>query len=140
LPVVGIRMPEYFVNQAARNRVAAVLKSHQGKRMFTLTDHEKYDDARNKLAERGLAMGNSRPVSIYYFSSSLKFDLLLIEVVPRKSESADTKHRAEKGVPLPDSAFSAKLSVANAPSTMRAGQKYELRVLLKNESDITWPG
>jgi len=43
-------------------------------------------------------------------------------------------------VALPDSAFNARLSVASIPSVLHAGQKYEIRVAVKNESDITWPG
>jgi hypothetical protein len=47
---------------------------------------------------------------------------------------------AEKGVPLPDSAFNAKLSVVTMPETLRAGQKYDLPIAIRNESDLTWPG
>ena len=108
--------------------------------MFTLTDRENYEKAREELAARSLTIGNSRPVSIYYFSPSLKFDLLLVEVLPKEPDAGNTKRDGEKGVRLPDSAFSAKLSAVNIPQTMRAGQKYELRIALKNESDVTWPG
>jgi len=102
-----------------------------------LTDRENYEHARETLAARGLVIGNSRPVSIYFFSRSLKFDLLLVEVVAKTADNGSTP---ETGKPLPDNAFSARLSLANAPATMRPGEKYELRVAVKNESDVTWPG
>jgi hypothetical protein len=139
-PAVGVRVLEYFVNPIARKKVADVLSEHRDKRMFTLTDRENYDAARNALVARGLVMGDSRPVSIYYFSTNLKFDLLLVEVVPRRSETADDKSTVETGVPLPDNAFNAALSAINPPATLHAGQKYELRAMLKNQSEVTWPG
>ena len=140
LPVVGVRMPEYFASSAARKQAAGVLQSHQSKRIFTLTDRENFEPARNELARRGFAMGNSHPVLVHYFSSSLMFHLQLVEVVPGRSQNTENKHAAEKGAALPDSAFNARLSVAGTPSILPAGQKYEIRVALKNESDVTWPG
>jgi len=140
VPAVGVRVQEYFVSPVARRKVVQVLNAHHDKRMFTLTDRENYEAARSSLAARGLAMGNSRPVSIYYFSTNLKFDLLLVEVVPKRSESSDRTGVAEKGVALPDSAFNAELSATNAPATLPAGQKVELRVVLKNQSEVIWPG
>ena len=108
--------------------------------MFTLTDRENYEPACDELGARNLTVGNSRPVSIYYFSRSLRFDLLLVEVLPKQSAVESSKREPERGVRLPDSAFNAKLFLANAPQTMRAGQKYELRIVLRNESEVTWPG
>jgi hypothetical protein len=136
VPAVGVRMGEFFLTPVARRRFREVIAANRGKRLFTLTDSENFDHARDALAARGLVMGEARPVTIYYFSRSVKFDLLLVEVMPKAADGNTT----ERGKPLPDDAFMAKLSVANGPATMRAGEKYELRVGLKNESDLTWPG
>lgn len=140
VPAVGVRVQEYFVNPFARKKIADVLHGDRDKRMFTLTDRENYEAARNALAARGLTMADSRPVSIYYFSTNLKFDLLLVEVLPKNSPTANANAGAEKGAPLPDDAFNAVLSARNAPTTLHAAEKYELRVVLKNQSNVTWPG
>jgi hypothetical protein len=136
VPAAGVRLGEFFLTPIARRRFRTVIDANRGKRLFTLTDSENVEHAREALAARGLVMGDARPVSIYYFSRSLKFDLLLVEVAPKVLDGTTT----ERGKPLPDDAFMAKLSLANEPTTMRAGEKYELRVGLKNESDSTWPG
>jgi hypothetical protein len=135
VPAAGVRLGEFFLTPVSRRKFADVLNAHQTMRTFTLTDQENLENARKALAARGLVTGSSRSVPIYYFSRSLKFDLLLVEVM-RKPPAAGN----EKGVPLPDSAFNAKLSVIDAPQTMRPGQKYDLQVMLKNESDVIWPG
>ena len=137
---LGVRLGEYFLTPVARKKFGDVIDAHRGQRMFTLTDRENYEKARGDLATRSLTMGNSRPVSINYFSGSWKFDLLLVEVLPKEPEAGNTKGQPEKAVPLTDSAFNAKLSIMNMPQTMQVGQKYELRVALRNESNVTWPG
>lgn len=139
IPVIGVRMPNYFGTNIARQKFGEVLQSAQGKRMFTLTNRESMEEARASLAARGLSLRKARAVSIYYFSESLQFDLLLVEVLPNWQYDSG-KTQAEKGLPLPDLAFKARLSVANMPPVMRAGQKYALRVSLRNDSKVIWPG
>jgi len=138
-PVIGVRIPNYFGTNIARQKFGEVLQSAQGKRMFTLTNRESMEEARASLAARGLSLGKARSVSIHYFSESLPFDMLLVEVLPSwQNDSGQTP--AEKGLPLPDLAFKARLSVAKMPPVMRAGQKYVLRVSLRNDSKVIWPG
>ncbi len=139
-PATGVRLGEYFLTPTARSKFHEVMDANRGQRTFTLTDRENYEKALDELAARSLTMGSPRPVSIYYFSRALKFDLLLAEVTQKIPEVDKTTGAIEKGRPLPDNAFVARLSVAHAPATMRVGEKYELRVALKNESTVTWPG
>ncbi len=138
-PVIGVRMPNYFLTNEARQKFSEAMQAAQGKRMFTLTNREGLDEARAALAARGLSLGKTRAVSLNYFSDSLRFDMLLAEVLPSWQNNSG-KTQAEKGLPLADMAFKARLSVANPPGLMRAGQKYALRVTLKNESSVVWPG
>ncbi len=138
VPVIGVRMPNYFETNQARQKFADVLQSVRGKRMFTLTDRESYEDARALLAARGLTMGRARAVSIDYFSHELRFNMLIVEVLP-SWQNSDQK-QAEKNLPLPDTAFKARLAVANAPTVMHTGQQQTIRVKLTNESDVIWPG
>ncbi len=46
---------------------------------------------------------------------------------------------AVKREPLPDAAFRAKLHMKEPPTILRAGQHYDLGVLVTNESDTVWP-
>ena len=138
-PVIGVRMPNYFDTNLARQKFAEVLQSVRGRRMFTLTDRESYEDARALLAARGLTLGKARAVSIDYFSESVRFNMLLVEVLPSWQNTGQA-NRAEKGLPLPDMAFKARLSVLNPPAVMRAGEQQTIRVRMTNESNVSWPG
>jgi hypothetical protein len=140
IPVIGVRMPNYFDTNQARQKFVDVLQSVQGKRMFTLTDRESLEEARAELAARGLTLGKARACSINYFSDSLKFNMLLVEVLPSWQNSSGQTKAAEKGLPLPDMAFKARLSVADTLTVLRAGQQQTIRVMLTNESSVTWPG
>jgi hypothetical protein len=46
---------------------------------------------------------------------------------------------AVKREPLPDSAFRARLTLNNSVAVLRAGERYDLRVSVTNESDAIWP-
>src|SRR5262249_43358255 len=133
VPIVAVRMPNFFETNAARARFAELLRSVQGKRMFTMTTRESIDDARQALAARGLSMGTMRVASLNYFSDALKFEVFLAEVKPTwQSNSSATE--AVKGARLPDIAFNARLAASNPPAVMRAGQSYVVRVALTNDS------
>jgi len=139
VPGIGVRMPNYFLTSVARQKFSDTLQLLQGKHMFTLTTGESLEEARSLLAARGLSMLKPRPISICYFSDTRKIDLFLAEVVNDR-QNASPSGRVEKGRPLPDLAFKAALSAANVPPIMRPGQKYSLRVSLRNDSNVVWPG
>ncbi len=132
-PVLGVRSPEFFATEQSRRKFDEALRANQGKRLFSLTDAPDLESRRRSLAARGLVAGRTQNISIPYFSQSKKLDMLLVEVLPDSQTAA-------KGLPLPDSAFKAQLSVADLPASMRTGQKYVVRVTLRNESAVTWPG
>src|SRR5437660_4574350 len=132
-PVLGVRSPPFFATEQSRRNFDEAVRANQGKRLFTLTHASDLDSVQRSLVARGLVAGKTQNISIPYFSQSKKLDMLLVEVSPGSQTAA-------KGLPLPDSAFKAQLSVADLPASMRTGQKYVVRVTLRNESAVTWPG
>ena len=138
-PVIGLRIPNFFGTNVARDEFSRILDGTNGKRLFTITNRESSEEARTVLAARGLTMGKTQPVVIPYFSDSLRFELLLVEVLPSWQNNS-AQAQPVKGLPLSDMAFKAGLSVVNMPEVMRAGEKYSIRVVLRNDSKVVWPG
>lgn len=138
-PVMGLRIPNFFGTNVARQNFSQILEGTRGKRLFTLTNRESSEEARGVLAARGLTMGKSQTVSIPYFSDSLVIEMLLVEVLPSWQNNS-AQAQPVKGLPLSDMAFNARLSVVDLPEIMRAGEKYSIRVMLKNDSKVVWPG
>ena len=138
VPAIGVRMPEFFESDASRLRFAEALRAAQGKRMFTLTDTPNLQSARQALAARGLTVGKVNAVAIPYFSQSLRLDMLLVEVIPPGPNKEGQP--AAKGFPIPDGAFKARLTLAEPLPRLHTGQKYVIRVILENSSQISWPG
>jgi hypothetical protein len=138
-PVMGLRIHNFFSTNLAREKFSQILEGTRGQRLFTLTNRESKEEARALLAARGLTMGKTQAVSIPYFSDSLRFEMLLVEVLPSWQNNS-AQAQPVKGLPLADMAFKARLSVVNLPEVMRAGQKYSIRVMLRNESKVVWPG
>jgi len=139
VPIIAVRMPNFFETNVARDKFGEMLQAAEGKRMFTLTTRESLDEARQALAARGLSMGTMRTASINYFSDALKFEVFVAEVHSTWQRNSGSTE-AVKGVPMPDLAFKAQLSVANLPAVMHAGQTYVIPVALTNNSKIAWPG
>ena len=63
---------------------------------------------------------------------------ILAQVDPYRLYIADDHPQIR--APLPDSAFRAGISVPSPPATVPAGQKLQLRVRIRNASDVLWPG
>src|SRR5438128_10725650 len=70
------------------------------------------------LASALLAVGCSRP--------------------PATANTAPTPAPARTPGPLPDAAFKAQLTLPDAPTKLRAGQKETVQVHIKNASDVFW--
>lgn len=56
---------------------------------------------------------------------------------PKPAEKIAAEARAEG--PMPASAFKAQITLPEPPTTLQPGQKIELRVKVKNISDVVWP-
>lgn len=137
-PIMGARAYEYFASQPGRDLFEARIAGAQGRRLFTLADPASLQDARDTAAKRGLTFIAMRPITIPFYSDTTKFGLVLVELSPATSASANAV--PVKNMPLPDKAFRAQIQVSNPPLTMRAGEKYVLDVTLQNASKIAWPG
>src|SRR3982750_2676899 len=54
------------------------------------------------------------------------------------NSAATTPAPSKTPGPLPDAAFKAQLSLPDAPTKLRAGQKETVQVHVKNASDVFW--
>jgi len=59
------------------------------------------------------------------------------EQATKSAEKIAAEGRAE--APMPANAFKASLTLPEPPATLQPGQKIQLRVKVKNLSDVTWP-
>jgi hypothetical protein len=139
-PIIAVRFPEYFNSRESTKKFTASLAAAQGKRVFTLTDNANLPGTHQSLRTAGLVAGQMHPVSILYFSPWVKLDMLLVEVLPFWQTDDGRHGSTPRGQPLPYTAFSAGLSVSQAVSSVRAGEQIVLRVMLKNQSNVIWPG
>ena len=63
---------------------------------------------------------------------------VLAQTDPYRLYIADGQPRSR--APLADTAFRADISVPTPPATVRAGEKLQLRVRVRNDGDMVWPG
>ncbi len=148
VPMLAVNNTEYFDMPKSRRRFADTLREIRGRRMYSLSLTEDLDASLDYLRRRGLATGEVVPVTVPFFSTRTQLPMMLIEVVSperhapsqNREGQAGEMEAAPTGVALPDDAFAARITLPQAPATLRAGQTETLRVLLKNESEVAWPG
>ncbi|HZB45064.1 MAG TPA: hypothetical protein VE360_07465 [Pyrinomonadaceae bacterium] len=144
VPMLAVNNLEYFDRPASRRRLAGALERLRGRRVYSLTLTEDLGPSLDLLRRRRLVPGASRRVIVPFFSARTRLDMTLVEVglpekreTPRKAPGQPEVTAAT--APLDDDAFLAGISVADAPTVLRAGQRADIRVALKNRSEFVWP-
>jgi hypothetical protein len=143
-PALGVFNYEYFDMPQSRQRFARAVEALRGKRVYTLALSDELDASLEALRRRRLTVGEIRPVTVPFFSARTQIGMSLIEVgPPEKRETPrrgpDTPEVTEAAAPLDDDAFVAVFSVADAPASLRPGQRATLHVTVKNASEFVWP-
>ena len=137
--VVSVNYPEYFATRAARERYVRAVESAPA-RMLALCLPEDLAQAKEMLAGRGLAAGRAVPVQLPFFSQRGRIGMMLVEVTrPGGGEWRAALEAFWKSAAFPDYDYRAEVTTADAPATMRAGERATLRVRVRNLGGATWP-
>jgi hypothetical protein len=73
---------DYMQAPGARSRVREMLQANRSKKMYTMVQPERSQEALANLAKVGLRTGQIKPVSIPMYSPNVRAHLLLIELIP----------------------------------------------------------
>jgi hypothetical protein len=140
-PIIFVCFNHYFETQDGLDRFEKALASAAGKKMYTLSFKKDLSPSLDILSFRGLEMGKFIPVSIPFYSNNIRFDMVLIEILPPgKGIRREYLKTTSATSPLPANGFKADLSFASAPPpTVKAGQRAVVYVKIKNTSESTWP-
>lgn len=144
VPMLAVNNPEYFDRTRSRDRLAGALQALQGKRIYSLVMMDDFDAAMGFLARRKFSLGKVTRLTVPLFSEHTQFSMALVElglppkhVIPQKP--AGQPDVTQLDAPLDDDAFRVALSSTNVPATIRAGQKTDILVNVRNVSEYHWP-
>ncbi|MDT7779143.1 MAG: hypothetical protein QOC99_1655 [Acidobacteriota bacterium] len=139
-PVITVNRQEYFATRTARETFVRTIKAAPA-RMLSLCLPEDLLQAKEFITSRGLSVGRVVPVQVPFFSQRNRIGMMLIEVTrPEGSEGEAALERFWKTSALPDEDYRAGITTAaDAPTTMRAGERVGLRLRVRNLGRSTWP-
>jgi hypothetical protein len=139
LPMIAVHNHIYLDVPAGRRQFAQALAEVAGTKMYTLVMAEDVDSAMDSIKRRGLGVGNATPMELRFFSNFYRFQMSLIEVLPRRRKNIEEQLRDLSVNPiLPDNDFVVILSAPPPPQTVHAGEKITLTVKVKNGSESVW--
>ena len=138
-PIILVCFPYYFETPAGLEKFARAVNDASSKKIYSLAFTKDLSPSLDMLSFRGLEMGKFTAVSIPFYSTNNRFDMVLIEILPPgKGLRREFIKTTSAASPLPAGAFNAQLSVTESPAVLKSGERTAIYVKIKNTSDSTW--
>jgi hypothetical protein len=77
---------DYMQADGARLRVREILRTNRSKKMFTIVQKQRYEEALPNLARAGLTPGRVQEISLPMYSPNIRAHLLLVELIYNDAE------------------------------------------------------
>jgi len=139
-PILALRQPEFFSTRAAWREFIRKVEATGGQNMYSLCFNASLDNAKRAVSDRGLELGSVTPVTLPLFSSSNRIGMMLLEIrLPQTPSGREEFETAWLKSAFPPSDYREQITALNPPSVMRAGQKLDIHLKVKNLGLATWP-
>jgi hypothetical protein len=134
VPFINVRFGEYFISRRGSERFAQAIERARNKRMGSLAFVEDYDLAVAALRARGLVPSQVVDVEIPFFSAGHRIPMKFFEVKEIAVSAPSTPPDA-----LPEGGYRSLITLTDKPATMKAGEKKQLLIKVKNDGNSIWP-
>jgi hypothetical protein len=139
LPNVTASHPEYFATRDARQHFIRTIEAGP-RRMLSLCMPEDLVQAREYVKSRGLTYVGARPVQVPFFSQRRPLSMMLIETTfPAGEEGHASLERFWRSAAFRDQDYRAEIEAPDAPQRLRAGERIELKLRVRNRGPVVWP-
>lgn len=139
VPLIAIDREEFFWTEKARQKYQDSLRAVKGKRMYSLCLAGDFQAALHSLKEKRFVIKKATPLTLPYYSRAIRYELMLIEVLPPDMSAAELRQAMPAAGILSESGFKAQISLADKPAVLHAGRVASIRLRVRNGSDETWP-
>jgi len=138
-PAVNVNFHEYFATRTGREEFVRAVESAPAP-LYVLCWAGDFAQARSLVESRKLAVGRVTPIEVPFFSQRGRVGMMLIEVVrPADAEGRAALEAFWRSAPFPDYDYRAEIEARDAPATLRAGERAQLRFRVRNAGGFTWP-
>jgi hypothetical protein len=141
VPIILVCFPYYFETPEGLERFSQTLNAAAGKHMYSLVFTKDLSPSLDMLYFRGLEMGTFTPLSLPYYSKNNRFDMVMIEILPKgKGVSRENIKTTRATSPQAPNGFKADIQLDDTPPLrIKPGEKATIYFKVKNVSDATWP-
>jgi hypothetical protein len=139
-PIIAVRQPEYFFTRDAWRKFIRTVEETPGQKMYSLCLNNDLATAKEAIAQRELEVGTMTPVDVPFFSPRDRIGIMLIEVrIPPGPEARSQFESAWMKGAFAASDYREQIVAVDPPSSMRPGEKVDIRFKVKNLGSATWP-
>ena len=139
-PIIALRQAEFFHTREAWHEFIQKVEAAGGENMYSLCLEADLENAKHAVAERGLELGQVVPVEVPFFSPRDRIGMTFLEIrLPQDPAARDQFENAWRKAAFAASDYREQIIALNPPSTMRAGEKLDVHLKLKNLGSETWP-
>jgi Ig-like domain from next to BRCA1 gene len=138
-PVIALRQAEFFHTREAWQQFIQKVEATGGHNMYSLCLRGDLENAKRAVAERGLELGEIVPVEVPFFSPRERIGMMFFEIrLPQDPAAREQFENAWRKAAFAASDYREEIIALNPPSTMRAGEKLDVHLKLKNLGSETW--
>ena len=139
-PIIAVRQDEFFITRVGWREFVQRVGQMNGPGMYSLCLAEDLDEAKGALARRGLEVVEITPFEFPFFSTRTRIGMMLIEVrVPQDPGAREEFENAWKKGAFAPADYREEIVALDAPSTLKAGARTDIRFKVKNLGSETWP-
>ena len=120
IPAINSLQGEFVSTRRARSAFNSVTNGVANRRVYSLCFPEDLDHARESLEDRGFSIASAQPVSIPFFAAQNRIALSLLRIT--------------RDTPI----YRAQISLAEIPTTFKAGEQRILNLKIKNAGQMLW--
>jgi hypothetical protein len=137
-PVLGVRHHEYLTTRESVNHFVDAAADRPA--FFALCLPEDVAAAKEVAAKRGLEVVGAEPFGLPFFSPRGRIGMMLVEISPPTDPAARAAFNGSwMQFPFPDYDYRAEITAADAPRSMRAGERREIAFAVRNRGGAEWP-
>ena len=139
-PIIALRQQEFFLTRDAWREFISAVESTGGNEMYSLCLSSELQIAKDSIAQRSLEIGEITPLELPFFSLRNRISMMLIQIrIPAQADARERFQTAWMTAAFAPRDYSEEIVALDPPSTMRPGEKVDIRFKVKNLGSAVWP-
>src|SRR4030095_1359464 len=139
-PIIAARQREFFLTRDAWRQFVTKVESTGGHDMYSLCLISELQTAKEAIVQRSLEIGDLIGLELPFFSPRNRISMILIQIrIPSEPEAKERFEKAWMNAAFAPKDYSEEVIALDPPTTMRPGEKVDIRFKVRNLGSAVWP-